>query len=297
MEYNYNIILDEIRKLINKSALLLLSFMGVISLLIGVLCAVDILPFAALWAFLGIIPTVAALALAVVYLHKKADAFSKKQQISIMAFHAKQAMDTFQQEFSDTFVSNYHIRMRYLAKSGINVDNALRKLDGNIDTYNQLVLSFLSESDKLEDELYDLMQNDTILEYGHKAHDLRVKVNDLGITKLTDTAFFHEIEAYAGNLEMVRDNWKKLSFELDEAYDVFFEYIKSLGLENAPGKEEQMTCKLWGERLQEAFNALETYDTGKAKRILSELTKYQIDTDINKTLQGIIANIDEIMTN
>ncbi|MBD5451369.1 MAG: hypothetical protein HDR25_01890, partial [Lachnospiraceae bacterium] len=171
------------------------------------------------------------------------------------------------------------------------------KLDGNIDTYNQLVLSFLSESDKLEDELYDLMQNDTILEYGHKAHDLRVKVNDLGITKLTDTAFFHEIEAYAGNLEMVRDNWKKLSFELDEAYDVFFEYIKSLGLENAPGKEEQMTCKLWGERLQEAFNALETYDTGKAKRILSELTKYQIDTDINKTLQGIIANIDEIMTN
>lgn len=297
MEYNYNIILDEIRKLINKSALLLLSFMGMISLFIGVLCTIDLLPYSALWALLGIVPTAAALAFAVVYLHKKADTFSKKQQISIMAFHAKQAMNTFQQEFSDTFVSNYHIRMRYLAKSGINVDNALRKLDGNIDAYNQLVLSFLSENEKLEDELYDLMQSDTILEYGHKAHDLRVKANDLGIIKLTDTAFFHEIEAYAGNLDMVRDNWKKLSFELDEAYDIFFEYIKSLGLENSPGKEEQMTCKLWGERLQEAFNALETYDTAKAKKILSELTKYQIDTDINKTLQGIIANIDEIMTN
>lgn len=298
MEYNYNIILDEIRKLINQSVLFLLSFMGVISLLIGVLCAADILPITALWVLSGIVPTAAALALTVVYIHKKADAFSKKQQISIMAFHAKQAIDTFQQEFPDTFVSDYHVRMRYLAKNGINVDNALRKLDGNIDAYNQLVLSFLSENEKLEDELYDLMQSDTIFEYGNKAHDLRVKVNELGITKLTDTAFFHEIEAYAGNLDMVRDNWKKLSFELDEAYDIFFEYINSLGLENAPGKEEvQMTCKLWGERLQEAFNALETYDTGKAKRILSELTKYQIDTDINKTLQGIIANIDEIMAN
>lgn len=58
-----------------------------------------------------------------------------------------------------------------------------------------------------------------------------------------------------------------------------------------------MTYKRWGEQLQEAFNALETYDTIKAKRILSELIQYQIDTDITKTLQSIIANIDEIMAN
>lgn len=298
MDHNYNIILEEIRKLINKSAMLLLSFMAVLSLTIGVLCIVGIFPTAALWAFCGIVPTAVALAFAVICLHKKADDFSKKQQISMMAFLAKQAFNTFQQEFPDTFVSDCHIRMRYLARNGVNVDNALKKLDGNVDAYNQLVLSFLSESERLEDELYDLMQQDTIFEYGHKAHSLRVKVNELGIVKLTDTAFFHEIEAYAGNLDMVRDNWKKLSFELDEAYDILFEYIKSLGLENTSSKEEaQMTYKRWSERLQEAFNALETYDTGKAKRILSELTKYQIDTEINKTLQGIIANIDEIMAN
>lgn len=298
MEYNYNIILENIHKLINKCAMLLLGFMVLLSVFIGVLYAAGILPLAVLWAFLGIVPVAVGLILAVVYIHQKADTFSKRQQISMMAFHAKQAINTFQQEFPDTFVSDCHIRMRYLAKNGINVGDALKRLDGNVDAYNQLALSFLSESERIEDELYDLMQRDTILDYGHKAHSLRVKVNELGITKLTDTAFFHEIEAYAGNLDIVRDNWKKLSFELDEAYDIFFEYIKSLGLENSPGKEEmQMTYKRWGERLQEAFNALETYDTIKAKRILSELTKYQIDTDINKTLQSIIANIDEIMAN
>ena len=58
-----------------------------------------------------------------------------------------------------------------------------------------------------------------------------------------------------------------------------------------------MTFQRWGEQLQEAFNALETYDTMKAKRILSDLMKYQIDADITKTLQSIITNIDEIMAN
>lgn len=298
MEYNYNRILEEIRQLVNKSALIWLSFTAGGSLLIGILCAIDALPIQALWALLGIIPTAAALALAVAYFYRKAETFAKKQQISVMALHARKAIDTLQQEFPDTFVSDCQIRMRYLAKNGIDVDNALKRLDGNVDTYNQLVLSFLGESDELEDALFDLMQPETLLQYGYKAHTLRVRANELGVTTLTDTAFFHEIEAYAGNVDVVHDNWKKLSFELDETYGIFFEYIKSLGLENPPGKEEnQMTFKRWGERLQEAFNALETYDTIKAKKILSELIKYQIDSDITKTLQSIIANIDEIMAN
>lgn len=298
MEYNYNRILEEIRQLMNKSALIWLGFMAGMSLLIGTLCAVGVLPLQALWALSGIIPTAIALAFVVAYYHKKAETFAKQQQISVMAFHAKKAIDSLQQEFPDTFVSDCQIRMRYLAKNGVDVDNALKHLGGNVDSYNQLVLSFLGESDKLEDELYDLMQPDTILQYGYKAHTLRVKANELGVINLTDTAFFHEIEAYAGNIDVVHDNWKKLSFELDETYGIFFEYIKSLGLENPPNKEEsQMTFKRWGERLQEAFNALETYDTIKAKRILSELIKYHIDTDITNTLQSIIANIDEIMAN
>lgn len=298
MEYNYNIILEEIRKLINKSAAVWLGFIVAVSLMLGILCAANILPKAALWAFLGIIPTSVSLVFAVLFFHKRAETFTKKQQLSMMAFNARKAIDTFQRQFPDTFIGNCHIRMRYLAKNGVHVDSALKKLDGSVDAYNQRVLSFLGESDKLEDELYDLMQRDTILQYAHKAHILRILVSELGITKLTDTVFFHEIQAYAGNLEVVRDNWEKLSFELDEAYDIFFEYIKAPGAQDSLGKEEcQMTCKRWDERLQEAFNALETYDTIKAKMILNELINYQIDADINKTLQGIITSIDEIMAN
>lgn len=297
MEYNYNRILEEIKQLINKSALLWLTFMTVMSLFIGILCLLHILPPSALWTLLWILPTGIALIFMVRYYHKKAEILAKKQQISMMAYHAKQVMENLQDHFPDTFISDCRIKMRYLSKHGIDIDAAMERLDHNVETYNELALAFLRESDKREDMLFDLMHSDTLMQYGAAAHTLRVKANELGIINLTDTAFFHEIEACAGGLDIIRDNWKKLSFELDEAYDVLSEYIKSVGLkDNAFDKDgNHITFKMWGEQLQEAFNALETYDTIKAKKILSELIKFQIDSDITKMLQGIIANIDEIL--
>lgn len=296
MEYNYNIIFEETNKLIRRHAVILISLLAAVSLITGILCAAGVLPKEALWAFSGIIFSAAAIAASTALCRRKTAVFAKKQQISIMAFQAKKAISFLRQEFPDTFLSDSCISVRRLAKNSVNVDGALKKLDGNIDLYNQRVLSFLGESDRLEDELYDLMQPETILQYAHMAHALRLRVSELGVSRLTDTAFFHEIEAYAGNIDVIRDNWKKLSFELDETYHVFFEYINSLGLENTSGRgDEQMTCKRWSERLEEACNALEAYNTIEAKKILSELIKYQIDADINKTLQGIISNIDEIM--
>ena len=298
MEHNYHIILEETNKLIRRHAIILISFLAGASVIIVSLYAAGILPKEALWSFLGMFPAVCAVIAGTLSCRRKTVDFAKKQQISIMAFQAKKAINFLRQEFPDTFISDSQISMRYLARNGINVDSALKKLDGNVDAYNQRVLSLLGESDRLEDELFDLMQDDTILQYGHMAHALRLRVSELGVLRLADTAFFHEIEAYAGNLDVVRDNWEKLSFELDETYHVFFGYIKSLGLENASGREDcRMTCKRWSERLQEACNALEAYNTIEAKKILSELIKYQIDAGINNTLQGIITNIDEIMAN
>ncbi len=220
----------------------------------------------------------------------------KKQKLALMAYQAKQTFDEMQ-EFPDTFLTDCKIKMRYLAKNGVDVDTALKNMNGNVDKYNEFMLTFVGESNRKEDELYNLMEEDTLLQYGAKAHALRVKANALGLRNLTDTAFFHEMEAYAGNLEVVQANWKKLSFELDEACDIFTDYIQSLGLKNhatAPNGN-QITFQKWGEQLREAFQALEAYDAVRARNILNELLQYQIDSDITKNLRTIVANIDEIL--
>ena len=297
MEYNYNQISDEIRQSTRKSALLWIAFMTGASLLTGVLCLLGILPVAALWSLLWFIPISVILVLIMHLYRKDALLLARKQQLSIMAYHAKQLLGNLQRQFPETFASDCHIKMCYLTKKGIDAEAAITRLGCSVETYNELVLSFLKDSNRLEDELFDLMHADTLVQYGAKAHVLRVKANELGITGLTDTAFFHEIEAYAGALDVIRDNWQKLSFELDESYDVLSEYIKSIGLsDHASDKSgNHITFKIWVTQLQEAFHALEVYDTGKAKRLLSELVKYPFDADLTNALRGLITSIDEMM--
>lgn len=297
MKHNENHIFDELRLLVDRSALIWLTSMTGVSLLIGLLCLAGALPDAALWSLLWILPTTLALWLAVCYYHKKAKLLAQKHQISMMAYHAKQVLEHLQQQIPDTLISDSRIKMRYLARHGIDIDAAMARLGQNAEQYNELVMAFLKNSDKYEDTLYDLMQPDTLMQYGAHAHILRVKANELGIVNLTDTAFFHEMEAYAGDLDIIRSNWKKLSYELDEAYSILNEYAKSLHLkDDAIDKDgNHMSFKKWGEQLQEAFQALETYDTQKAKTILNELIKFPIDSDITKALKGIISNIDEMM--
>ncbi|MDE7322408.1 MAG: hypothetical protein K2N73_06685 [Lachnospiraceae bacterium] len=299
MEYSYNRICDEMKQLVNKSALIWLIFMTCVSLIVGVSCLYGILPAAALWSLAGIVLTGLALLAAVHFFHKRVKLLAQKHQLSIMAYHAKQVINSIQQQIPDTLISDSKIKIRYLARHGIDVDAALARLGQNIEAYNERALAFLREIDRHEDTLYDLMQAGALIQYGTSAHALRVQANELGLVTLTDTAFFHEIEAYAGSLDIVRANWKKLSLELDEAYTILNAYTRSLGLrEDAVDKDgNHMTFKKWNEQLQEAFHALEIYDTSKAKQILNELVKFQIDSDITKSLKAIITNIDDMMAN
>lgn len=227
---------------------------------------------------------------------KRTELSLKKQKLSMMAFQARQSFDNMT-NISEGFETDAKIKMRFLAKNGIDIDNALKAMNGNIEKYNDFVLTFLGESQRKKEELLSLLDKDTIIQYGAKVHSLRVKANALGLINLTDTAFFHEIEAYAGNIELVRLNWDKLSSEWDEIYDIYVKYIKSLGLnEHATDKDgNQMSFKKWGEQLHEAFNALETYDTIRAKKLLNELIQFQIDSDITKNLEILVASIDDIL--
>lgn len=228
---------------------------------------------------------------------KRTELMMKKQKLSLMTHQAKKSFDTLQ-EFPDTFNTDCRIKLRYLSKNGIDVDTALKNMGGNIDKYNDFMLTFVSESRRKQGELLNLMNSESLLQYGAKIHSLRVKANALGLRNLTDTSFFLEMEAFADNPDVVKANWEKLEFEWNEACDFFTDYIQSLGLkEHATDKNgNQITFKKWGEQLQEAFNALEVYDTEKARNIINELLQYQIDADINKKLESIVANIDEIIS-
>lgn len=237
------------------------------------------------------------LAFPLVYaISKRGEVLLKKQRLVIMAHQTRKSLDELS-EFPDTFETDCKIKARYLAKNGIDVDRALGEMDQSIEKYNEFVLTFVGESRRKEDELMGLLSRETLLQYGAKVHALRVKAHALGLNQLTDTAFFHEMEAYAGNYEIVLLNWDKLSKEIKEATDLFTDYIKSLGLRNHAYDEtgNQISFAEWGEQLHLAFDALDAYDTIRARDILNHLLQYQIDKDITQKLTSIVANIDDIL--
>jgi hypothetical protein len=133
------------------------------------------------------------------------------------------------------------------------------------------------------------MNADSLKEYANKARALKEKSHALGLTRLTDTSLFLELQACTGNLETIENNWKKLSFDLDDAFSTMDKYLKSLD------DDDKLTFKMWGNRLQEGFSALETLDTEKAKTIFNEVIGYNVSPGITSTLRNIVTNIDEVM--
>lgn len=297
MIHDCNKIFTDYKRLINKTAYIWLAFMTFVSLIICFLCMTKVLPAYALYSLLWLIPTGVALLILLHIYNRKANLMIKNQLISMTASNARQTFEAYRRDFPDTYISDSRIKMCYLSKNGIDVEGALKRLNSNIDAYNRLALSFIKESDRLEDALYDLLTPKTLIQYAAKAHALRVRANELGLTKLTDTVFFHEIEAYGGCYGVVKANWVKLSLELDEAYEHLTKYIKSLGLEDSDSTlEKGITLKKWSAQLQEALSALDAYDTDKAKHIFNKLINCHLDADITKSLQEIVANIDDITT-
>jgi hypothetical protein len=293
---NNNIILNEFKVTVNKCALASFSLMAIVSVVVSILVLTGVFPTFALVSLLGYIP-LCILILVMKYNNtKKINMFSKKMQISAAASNAKKVMDSLVKSYSNTTYVDEdcsRIKMQYLTDNGVDVSTALKKINNNVTHYNKLAKEFINDCDKLEDDLYSLMRKRSLAEYASKAHELSVKSNTLGFRNLTDTAFFHELEACTGNLEVLENNWEKLSFELDESSALLEEYIKSLDADS--DKKTQMSRKMWAQRLQEAFKALEALDTDKAKEIFVELIDSPVNSNMTSILQNIVTGIDEVM--
>jgi hypothetical protein len=290
---NNNILIEELEGTVNKWSKAIFGVMGGVAVVDIILVATRLVPVYSLLIIAGYVPVSVLILILMNDNRQKLNTLSKKIQISTAACKAKDVMNTLVKSYSYSDASNNSKaskeKMQYLSDNGVDITSALKQVNSNIEKYNKLAADFINECTVLEDDMYTLMQKKSLSEYATKARELRLKSNALGFRNLTDTAFFHELEACTGNLEILETNWQKLSFELDESSALLEEYIKSLS-DNA-----QFSRKAWVERLQEAFNALEVLDTDTAKEIFIELMENPLNPDVAAVLKNIIASIDEIV--
>lgn len=97
----------------------------------------------------------------------------------------------------------------YLRNAGINVDEVLN-FWGDMEAYSDNLIEFLSGIDKKLDELESYKNNGEISSYTILAHSLKSETRYLGLNKLSDLFYNHELKGKEGNIDYIKNNFIEL---------------------------------------------------------------------------------------
>lgn len=97
----------------------------------------------------------------------------------------------------------------YLRNAGINVDEVLN-FWGDMEAYSDNLIEFLNGIDKKLDELESYKNNGEISSYTILAHSLKSETRYLGLNKLSDLFYNHELKGKEGNIDYLKNNFIEL---------------------------------------------------------------------------------------
>lgn len=97
----------------------------------------------------------------------------------------------------------------YLRNAGINVDEVLN-FWGDMEAYSDNLIEFLNGIDKKLDELESYKNNGEISSYTILAHSLKSETRYLGLNKLSDLFYNHELKGKEGNTDYIKNNFIEL---------------------------------------------------------------------------------------
>ncbi|MCI6349974.1 MAG: response regulator [Tenericutes bacterium] len=97
----------------------------------------------------------------------------------------------------------------YLRNAGINVDEVLN-FWGDMEAYSDNLIEFLNGIDKKLDELESYKNNGEISSYTILAHSLKSETRYLGLNKLSDLFYNHELKGKEGNIDYIKNNFIEL---------------------------------------------------------------------------------------
>lgn len=112
--------------------------------------------------------------------------------------------------------------VNYLKANGFNVDSVLDAL-GDMEMYDEILNDFLSEG--TVDKLLMHKQNMDMVNYAIVVHNLKGECMYLGIEKLANMAFEHQLKSEANDLVYINANFEILMAELRRVNTVAKTYL------------------------------------------------------------------------
>ena len=118
------------------------------------------------------------------------------------------------------------VDVNYLKDNGVDVDHALELL-GDMDMYNSTINDFLLEIDDKWNRIVEYKNNSDMDNYAIEVHSLKSDSKYLGLMKLADIAYQHELKSKENDIDYVNSNFDKLENELKKDLEIIKEYKKN----------------------------------------------------------------------
>ena len=122
-----------------------------------------------------------------------------------------------------------------LTNNGVNLHRAL-ELFGDIETYNELLGTFLVEIDEKLAKANHYKTTADMANYAIFVHSIKSDARNFGFDELGEKAFQHELESKANNMYYVYENFDSLITEAKRIISVVKQYMGKIPVENLEPK-------------------------------------------------------------
>jgi len=111
-----------------------------------------------------------------------------------------------------------------LKNNNVNIEKSL-ELFGDMETYDQMLGTFLTEIDNKLSNITKYMKESNMPSYAILVHSLKNDAKYFGFEKLADLSYRHEIESKSNNVLFVKCNYDELMTEAKKMVSVVKEYL------------------------------------------------------------------------
>lgn len=111
-----------------------------------------------------------------------------------------------------------------LKNNGIDVGHSLELL-GDLDTYDEMLESFLEESEERLPRMKEAKEKSDLTNYAIDAHAMKGDSRYLGFTKLAELSYNHEIASKENHMDFIENHYDELIEEVQRIIQTIREYL------------------------------------------------------------------------
>ena len=102
----------------------------------------------------------------------------------------------------------------------------------DMEMYNMTLNDFMTSKDEKWSKIKEYKNSEDMKNYSIEVHSLKSDCKYLGLMKLADICYEHELKSKENDLEFVKQNFERLEEEYNKSMELMKEYIDKFNIQS-----------------------------------------------------------------